>query len=373
MGKNYTQAKREKWLDIVKAVAVSAVVFHHAGFPVLFLNMIFVSVFFVTSGYVFKEQSFKSYIVKQIKRLWIPFVISNIIILLGHNLLCAIGLWEGSPYEIGAFCELTARSLLFVEADSLCAPQWFVFMIFSANLAFYILYYLTKFIARLMGDGEEQKKVAGLITIRDAILLAECVILYIIGLVFADRLNQIMWGNSAFLTNVMFGMILFYIGFISRKYNLPAKLLQLNKIVLISMFVVATGILGIMYYMGYIADHRAGYFSHSYLLPVITLIGAIWLLLLSKGIIEKIPFVRDIVGYVGENSLYVMLFHGLAFQVITFIQVKICHIPYDSGWIWQNIYMGSGLWVVSAGLVGTLLPVACRYIYLRVVKAVRDR
>lgn len=348
--------KREKWLDIVKAIAVSAVVFHHAGFPVMFLNMVFVSVFFVTSGYVFKKQKFIDFIKKQFLRLWVPFVISNIVILLGHNLLCALGLWQGNPYGVKAMLILIGRSLLFVEADSLCAPQWFVFMIFAANVAYYGLYNLIKTINEKYMD-----IVLGII----------CLVMYVLGIIFAPVLNKIMWGNSAFITNVFVGMILYYAGYECRKYKLVEKISSLRAVVNIVIFVLCTSILMSCYVFGYVADHRAGIFTMPWIVPVITIMGMIWMILLAKGVIERIPFVSEIVAFIGENSLYVMLFHGLAFQIVTFIQVKICHIPYDPGWIWQNIYMGSGLWVVSAGLVGTLAPVGIRWVYLAICKEAR--
>lgn len=368
---------REKWLDIVKAIAVSAVVFHHAGFPVMFLNMVFVSVFFVTSGYVFKERSVLEFAKKQFMYLWVPFVIANVIILLSHNLLCVIGLWAGSPYDMASLLKLFARSFVFIFTDSLCAPQWFVFMIFATNVGFYVLYSISK---RFAGAR------------MDIVMLIVSAGMFVGGVVFAPRLNRIMWANSAFVTNVMVGMILYYIGYISRKYSLIDKIVRpgflrknvsdledegkkdvpqnkADKIVYIydiAVFAILTCALFTLYKLGYIADHRAGNFTHPWILPLVTIMGLLWMVLLAKGVIERIPFVCDVVSYVGKCSLYVMLFHGLAFQIVTFVQVKICGIAYDPAWIWQNVYMGSGLWVVSAGVVGTLAPIVGRFIVEKV-------
>lgn len=347
---------REIWLDILKAIAVSSVVFHHAGFPVFFLGMIFVSVFFISSGYVFKEQSFWEYMKKQFFRLWIPFVVANFLAVLLHNLLTVVGLWPGYPYEIRDVVMIVLRSFAFCFSDGLCSPHWFVFMIFAAGIAFYCLYYLCSFVSkRVVNHSVGSEKIG---KIRDILIGVISLIMFILGLVFNDGLNKIMWSNCAFVTNIFYGMILFAFGYAIRRYKLVKKLLGLGMWIKIVIFVLCSVVLSAEYLKGYIADHRAGNFTMAPFVPIVSLMGFTWLVLFSKAVIEKIPGVRDVLAYMGRNSLYIMLYQGLAYQLVTFIQVKICHIPYDPAWQWQNVYMGSGLWVTLAGICGVLLPLA---------------
>ena len=367
---NIFNSNRETWLDILKAIAVSSVVFHHAGFPVFFLGMIFVSVFFISSGYVFKEQSFLQYMKKQFLRLWIPFVVANFLAVLLHNLLTVIGLWPGYPYEIKDIALFVVRSFAFCFSDALCSPHWFVFMIFTAGIAFYGLYYLSCLIAKYLCIKERRKKEgkendtvdnANIGTdkfnrVRDIVLGVISAAMFIYGLIFNHGLNTIMWSNCAFVTNIFYGMILFWFGYAMKRYDLVSKLLSVKMWAKVVIFAVFTAILSIAFIKGYIADHRAGNFTMAPIVPFISLMGFVWLLLFAKAVIEKIPTVRSIVCYMGRNSLYIMLYQGLAYQLVTFIQVKICHIPYDPAWQWQNVYMGSGLWVSLAGVCGVLLP-----------------
>lgn len=354
--------EREIWLDILKATAVSAVSFFHAGFPTFFLPMIILSAFIVASGYVFKEQKLIDYLKKQFFRLWIPFVVANFLAVLLRNLLISVGLWAGYPYKGKAVFMSVLRSFVFCFSDDLCSPHWFVFMIFTVGVFFYFLYYLCVFTERFLLGLKKGKTVENSIReglVRDVLICVISVLMFIAGIVFNGPLNKFMWNNCAFVTNIFYATILYSLGYISKRYALIKKILNLNLWVKIGVFILLSIVLSVLYLKGYIVDHRAGRFSNPILVPGVAYMGFLWLMFVSKAVIEKLPtVVKSFICYIGRNSLYIMLYHAMAYQVVTFIQVKICHIPYDPAWQWQNVYMGNGMWVTLAGLCGVIIPLA---------------
>lgn len=342
--------KREDWLDIAKAILMVGVSFRHSGVPIYFLPTIVVTSFIAISGYGFRERKFIDFIKKQFLGMWVPFVVANTIVMLFHNVWVNMGIWDGAPYDMPTKLQLIIRSCKFYASDALGAADWFVFMIFICNLSFFFLYYLAKLIFRQYLD------------IALAVISA---IMFIVGIVYNAQLNTIIWANNAFLTNVFMCMSVYYIGYIARKYSLIAKIMQLNKKLLFGIYVVVVGILCYGYsVLGYLADNRTGLFTVPWMLPIMTVSALIWMLLTSKAIIEKIPVIRELAEYAGQSSLYIMLYHGLAFQIVTIIQVKMLHMEYDPAWQWPNFYMGSGFWVLLAGCLGIVVPMIIRWVWM---------
>ena len=344
--------EREVWLDIIKGIAVMLIVLFHAGFPIFLFSSIMVSVFFICSGYVFKNQSFYSYIKKQFFHLLLPFVAANFISTLIHNLLTLMGMWPGGSYKVTDIVRITCRAFLFGFSDGLCAPHWFAFMIFTAGASFWVIHYLSCIIAKKLCTSSGTDKCA---KITSVILLFFSLVMFIVGICANESLNKIMWSNCAFVTNIFYVMILFAFGYMANQYKLAQKADKLPTVVKLVIFVILSVVMTVLYLKGYSVDHRAGLFSMKILVPLLSAIGFMWFYFASK-VIEKIRFAGCFVSFAGRNSLYVMLYHAMAFQLVTFVQVKICHIPYDSSWQWQNIYMGSGIWVCAAGCVGITVP-----------------
>ena len=85
----------ESKFSILQALALMLVVISQAGisgWPAQFLSMFSVPAFFLCAGYLFDTGYLtdeRTFVVKRIKRLYLPFVSWSIVLLLLHNLLLA--------------------------------------------------------------------------------------------------------------------------------------------------------------------------------------------------------------------------------------------------------------------------------------------
>lgn len=97
--------------SIMKGLAIISVVLGHCAIhPFIndFVNQYHLAVFFFVAGYFFKTESlnnFKSYALKKLKRLYIPFIIYGLAFLLLHNILCDLYIYDdkldGSEIVLG--------------------------------------------------------------------------------------------------------------------------------------------------------------------------------------------------------------------------------------------------------------------------------
>lgn len=87
--------------SIMKGLAIISVVLGHCAIhPFIndFVNQYHLAVFFFVAGYFFKTESlnnFKSYALKKLKRLYMPFIIYGLVFLLLHNILCDLYIYDG--------------------------------------------------------------------------------------------------------------------------------------------------------------------------------------------------------------------------------------------------------------------------------------
>ena len=113
--------------NIVKALGIISMVKGHASAPVPLKNFIYLyhmALFFFMSGYFFKEEyNFKTFLIKRIKSLYVPFVGYFLLFRLMHNVLYKLNfinstvLVDGKlvqPYSsIGEFAKKTFRAIYF--------------------------------------------------------------------------------------------------------------------------------------------------------------------------------------------------------------------------------------------------------------------
>lgn len=81
-------AKRMEWLDIAKGIGVFLVVYGHSHAPFnLYAYYFHMPLFMILSGYLYRpSQSLRTFVVKKIQSLYIPFVVWNLIIVSGRLL-----------------------------------------------------------------------------------------------------------------------------------------------------------------------------------------------------------------------------------------------------------------------------------------------
>lgn len=96
--------KRIDEIDIIKALGIICMVAGHAGAPFTkFIYLFHMAIFFIASGFFYKEQSSDSIknvfnsILKKLKQLWIPYFVWNTIFVLLNNVFIKINVYTDNP------------------------------------------------------------------------------------------------------------------------------------------------------------------------------------------------------------------------------------------------------------------------------------
>lgn len=144
--RNLQKANRELWLDVAKAFAIVLVVLSHTTIRIPVVNflggMFFIPLFFVASGYTYrnKGESFQKFALDKAKRLLIPYVICNVLLVGYFTVMGGIS----KPAVLGIFF---SRSMLMAPGSEwnmglmncLNSPTWFLTCMFLAYCIYYLI------------------------------------------------------------------------------------------------------------------------------------------------------------------------------------------------------------------------------------------
>lgn len=132
--------------DIMKGVAIISVVADHCSLPVIegYVNQYHLATFYFVAGYFFKTSyidNVKTFVVKRIKRLYIPFVYYGLVFLLFHNVFCSLGLYpSGDIYSTDDFVH-NGLCLLFqlTSFEPFMGAMWFATSLLIVSIIYVAL------------------------------------------------------------------------------------------------------------------------------------------------------------------------------------------------------------------------------------------
>lgn len=166
-----SDAQREKWIDLVKCIAILIVMVNHSVLDIpgvkFWGGMFFVPVFFVLSGFTYhaREESFSAFLGRKARRLLLPYITANgilfVFFMCKNILLAGEGFAESSSEML---CNLAgaayARNQLIAEHvhtvfaangienvyfyRMLNSPTWFLPALFLTVVLFEILFRIVK-------------------------------------------------------------------------------------------------------------------------------------------------------------------------------------------------------------------------------------
>ena len=129
-------------VSIAKAIGIILVVVGHAGCPDALNKFIYsfhMPLFFILSGYFFKEinsgEMLWKYVLKKIKKLWLPYVFYCIPFIALHNVLAPLGFDGGSLYDVSDYAKHFFGLLYFKGEPSGYFPAfWFLRTLFLSSV-----------------------------------------------------------------------------------------------------------------------------------------------------------------------------------------------------------------------------------------------
>lgn len=127
----------------MKGVAIISVVAGHCSVPVIegYVNQYHLATFYFVAGYFFKTSyinNAKTFVVKRIKRLYIPFVCYGLVFLLLHNAFCSLGLYpSGDTYSTNDFVHNGLRLLFQLTSfEPFMGAMWFASSLLMVSIVY---------------------------------------------------------------------------------------------------------------------------------------------------------------------------------------------------------------------------------------------
>lgn len=354
---------RNHAIDILKGLGIVIVVAIHSGLPSIFwhnfLNAFQMAIFIFCSGFCFNSKyltmSPRIYIRKKIKTLYVPYTICNILLLLLNNffvmsniytdkeefLTAQIGIsnFFGLRYKMDFLTLLKeiGAILLFGRngEPQLGGTTWFLRVLFIISLVFFIVQYLCY---KLFKENY--------FTFAKWIHLVLAALLLSIG--WTGQTHN--WKNMYSLLTCCSIYFIYVAGWLLAQTNICNKLNgiypALITIILcfLTLYIVTpTASIGI----------SANSYSSIAHLVIASLAGTI--LCFSVSIqIQNLRGLRAILCNWGA-SLYIMMFHFVAFKLVTILQITYYKYPsyylasfpvlYPPNWFWRTLYIIAGCFI----------------------------
>lgn len=354
---------------ILKAIAIILVVIAHSAAPAYLSNfayMVGVPAFFVLSGYFFKLDNLDNtsdFVIRRTKTLYLPFIKWGVFFLILHNLFFEVGFLSESygnaqggvthPYNwTQAAQHLWSMVFNMSGYDSFMAGAfWFFRALFLANIAFIFLFKATRQLGKFKTSTLQVVSVIVL-----AFLLA----------LWQASMGLHITGVAQGGYRELMGIVLLGIGFLLRRADeTPDSSIWHNPIIMLAASSVVLMILTFVYPIS-MAAKPGSVLS----VPILTVAGTaafIWLRGLSEFILQLPEKYTQWLQITGENSLYIFVFHLLAFKVASMIKVGVYQLDWAmvGGHPVVQHELGDGFWLLYI-FVGVVLPILPVWIWRKI-------
>lgn len=343
---------RNNVISIAKGIGIILMVIGHAEAPELITNFIYtfhMPLFFIAAGYFFNIKYIKDpwpFISKRVKGLYFPFIKYSLVFLILHNLWFEIGLlnetygnWTGGvthPYSLNQFFTRLVLILTSMSGydEFLAGAFWFFRGLLIASIGFLLLY-------KLLLSRSKISETSALI-----IICAGCIAFTAMHIGVGFKLKTIPNGGW----RETWGIFFFSVGVLYRKYQ---PYIKEHWSICLTAFLLLCGA-AVMHLSGM---NNSGKYRDLWSLPITGCLGFIMLHYISGVIDKKGNTLAKLLTFIGNNTLYIFIFHIISFKLVSLI--KIWYYGLDYGQIGCHMVIHFNhtdiFWVIYS-IAGVAIP-----------------
>lgn len=328
---------KNETVTIAKAIGILLMVLGHARCPLplqQFIYMFHMPLFFFLSGYCFKEKYLldkRSFILKRVKGLYVPFVKWSLLFLVLHNLFFYLNIYndvygfEGKVSHLYTLKEHIIKAVHLLTAmrdnEQLLGGYWFLKQLFCASI---ICLYTIKYVKNAIIGGSI------LLTISFFLLLSGVSVPY--------------FGISSL---TFFSASFFMMGYILSKHKLPSAFK-------FTVFYGVVVLIGAICCPSTILSYTPISFFPYWLCAIG---GTLMTFNLSSYIAGMSSNWQRFFVFVGNNTLPILTWHFLCFKVVSLLIIVIYGLPIENLAHFPVIleYANKGWWVAYM-VVGAGIP-----------------
>lgn len=299
--------KRNNTVSIAKSIGIILMVVGHSGCPKIlleYLYMFHMPLFFFCSGYFFKEPidkySVKTFIMKRIKGLYLPYIKWTLFFLILHNILFKINIYndqygfKGSVsylYNLDDYADKLFHLIFMASTEQLLGGFWFLKVLFVTSVCLEIYFFInTK------------------IRINKIILLPTLLLVTYICKIY--NINLPMIGSVSLIA---MSCVIFILGYYYKQYE-QKKYYNIYTFIILTILV----IIGSQTNYAEMTDYEV-----NDVLPYIifSVIGIISIFCISS-ILEHTK-VKSLLIYIGDNTMDILALHFISFKIVSLIKIYI--------------------------------------------------
>lgn len=294
-------------VSITKAIGIFMMVIAHAGCASQlrdFIYMFHMPLFFIVSGYCFKEKHLNNvytFIGKRIKGLWWAYVKWGLLFLLLHNVFFHLNIYNSifsfngnisSLYTLNDFIDKGVKIFIFAHSEQLLGGYWFLRILFYASILGY-------FTIKCLNLSQNPK------------IRIFCMIII---LVIAHFDIPIIGNNVKIFMSTFFFLIGYELQKRHSRFNYSFNLLSANKQIIVVMACVTITIVGSRFWFGEIST-----INNWKIVPysITAVIGTIMTFIISYWLSIKKTIVKDLLVFSGKHTLEILTWHFLCFKFVS--------------------------------------------------------
>ena len=345
---------RDNSVSIAKGIAIILMVFGHSIYNCYindFLVLIRMPLFFIMSGYLFKNKYIfdcKSFINKRVKGIYWPLVKYSLIFLLLHNIFYNLGIYNNlyidsgdvsRIYEPIDFLKKGIRIITSMTSyDRLLGGYWFLHSLFWGSIIFYFIKKATKPNYSIL-----------------LLLLTICIASNYLNLSIPYfRINSlslfaaffIMFGhiyktnNYKWHTNIFF-IIISIIFIIIIAYTMPTNMVACKWFQIIQYSLAA-------------------------------IMGTLVIFRISNGIYKQNTVLSNFLNWVGGQTFAILTWHMLCFKVVSLIIIYIYNEPYHrlAETLTMEDFSRKGWWI-GYWIIGIIIPLLINQLEIKLKNRIK--
>lgn len=347
-----TKQPRNTVISIAKGIAIILMVIGHAEAPELITNFIYtfhMPLFFIAAGYFFSRKYLDDpweFISKRVKGLYYPFLKWSFIFLILHNIWFELGIlnetygnWTGGVTHPYTLKSALIRVVMIVTSMSgydefMAGAFWFFRGLLVASIVFLLLYKL--------------------IDSRTSLSPTVAVLLICISMIALTGLRC--WFHIKITTipnggwRETWGVFFFGVGVLIRNWQhmIPNRWWIALPLLIILCFAAK---------MHWCGMNNGASMRDLWTLPLTGIAGFLVVNYISGKIDKREGRIRDLLVFIGNNTLYVFIFHIISFKIVSIAKI------YWYGLEWEQIGCHmvihdhrDGIFWILYSIVGVAVP-----------------
>lgn len=324
--------QRIETIDIAKGIGIILVVLGHLSSPINevgwlsfmrgFVYQFHIPLFFFLSGIFIKtRESWSLFLKKKVARLYLPYAVSNLVFLAVYMFAHAA---NGDEIVLLDMVKHAGKVLLGMAVTPLGGATWFLFVLFVSQIIYRI-------ISQLFSQ------------VGDAFMFLAIVVMGISGMLLHP---------GSCLSKVFVAVLFLFLGQCISCDGFKEVLRKFSPY--ITVFFIVSIVAVLMCSQVNTVDMSQGKYGNPFLFLISSLAGIVLTIYLSE-LIAKVGNCKQFLSCLGSSSIWVLLFHFLAFRVISFLQVVVYGDALEV-LFYHPCNRLSSLWPFVYALSGIMIP-----------------